>query len=79
MQLQGCLQPRVILDQENQPQPHNLKEVCGHQHAAQKKIAKDQGMLMVLPSQSLIPLESKIILIQRKDLSPVMFMIARVI
>lgn len=34
---------------------------------------------MVLPSQSLIPLESKIILIQRKDLSPVMFMIARVI
>lgn len=79
MRLQGYLQPRVILHQENQPQPHNPEEVCGHQHAAQKKIAKDRGMLMVLPSQSLILPESKIIVIQRKDLSLVMVMIARVI
>ena len=34
---------------------------------------------MVLPSQSLILPESKIIVIQRKDLSLVMVMIARVI
>ena len=79
VQLEGCLQLRVILHQENQPQPQKPKEVCGHQHAAQKKIAKDRGMLMVLPSQSLILPESKIIVIQKKDLSPVMVMIARVI
>ena len=58
LRLQGYLRLRVIQPLENQSQPQSPREVCGHQHAAQKKIAKDQKMQVVLPSRSLILLES---------------------